>query len=354
MSEPSHETVIPDEMHRHIDSFLSPDSKRRRAGTNHEGKRVYGGIRVVRTPEQLAAVLADPEVRLINLRPDIGVSLDVHASSISGAAFVTDAKGADYHAGGVVNFHLSAPLEVNHHAVVNAHQGFITVTSGRVDAYGTTSVDARDGFIYAYGNTQVTATGDAYVEAHEQARVASSDNSHVKSLGNSMITACGTAKVYAWDLSSVILSGHSRCFAYETANVVAGDESRVEAQGDGRIEAFGRAVVNASSMSQVTATGQAVVHAQGESQVTAFESVEVSAIGNAVVTVSDHCHVHAQGDARISAWGSARIKAEGSAQVEVHSPDVRVLVAEGSQVTVNGAEPNAVLHAQFLSDDYQF
>ncbi len=113
--------------------------------------------------------------------------------------------------------------------------------------------EVKEGRLFAYGNSTVTACGSSTVRACDNSTVTAYDNSTVTACGSSTVRACGNSTVTACDNSTVR--------AYDNSTVTACDNSTVRACDNSTVRACGSSTVTACDNSTVTAYDNSTVTA---------------------------------------------------------------------------------------------
>ncbi len=103
--------------------------------------------------------------------------------------------------------------------------------------------DVRDGFLLAYDNSTVRASGNSTVRAYGNSTVEAYGNSTVRASGNSTVKAYGNSTVEAYDNSTVRAYDNSTVKAYDNSTVEAYDNSTVRASGNSTVEAYGNSYI---------------------------------------------------------------------------------------------------------------
>lgn len=122
--------------------------------------------------------------------------------------------------------------------------------------------------------------------------------------GNSKVEAHGNAKVVILNNAIVEAYDNARVIAYDNTEVYAYDNVIVDANyGHTKVEAHGNSIVNVSSHEDVTASDNSTVKASIHAIVRADDNARVDAYGNASVESHDNSTVKAYNHATVDAWG---------------------------------------------------
>jgi hypothetical protein len=114
------------------------------------------------------------------------------------------------------------------------------------------SIEVKDSYVVAWGNSKVDARGNSKVVARGNSKVVARDNSKVDAWDNSKVDAWDNSEVVAWGNSKVVAWGNSEVVAWDNSKVVAWDNSKVDAWGNSKVDAWDNSKVVAWGNSKIT------------------------------------------------------------------------------------------------------
>lgn len=219
-----------------------------------------GGRRVVASQGELDSALADPAVRIVEVRADGGQF--VLRETVGTRVEVFGSSRVDVLGSAQVRVFDDVRVAAGDSAVVYASGAAVVAASGSA-------------VVYADGSGVVRATGLAAVHADGSVRVQAEMDVTVRAFGEVAVRAADTARVYAHGSVTVRASDIATVRAFGTATVQAFGVATVHAFGAAVVRVFDRATVYAYDTSAVYAAGDAIVHAREKSMVRASKRVVV-------------------------------------------------------------------------------